>query len=149
MSKKRDQKRPNASGGPARELRNAKIRTDAIAGKSVPEIAKEIGLTRSQVHRILSSDETKAIIDQADSKLKGAISLAVDVLVEAMEIRRDSEVAMNTAVNSAKTILKSYGVLKDKIEVEHTLPKPTVIVRPNGDKVYMGIPEAIKESESK
>lgn len=117
----------------SRRVRNQKIMADAAKGKHVAEIAKEHDLSTRQVIRVLSSDEQKLIIKRNESRLIAAADKAADKYINLLD-SPDEKIVKGVS----EKILISAGALKEKAEIAHTFPKPTVIKRRDGSEVVLG-----------
>lgn len=119
------------------DLRNSKVFDLAASGMPQDEIAKEVGLSRSSVNRILNSDEAKELVDKTRNGLANHLAEAVETLVHAMSSRHteDSKDIAN-AVKAATTILKGLGVLTDEIKVNDS--KPFIVQFLDGSEMQMG-----------
>jgi predicted transcriptional regulator len=126
-----------------KKLTDAKILGEIAAGKTVGQIAKEMGLHRTTVSKVLNGEDAKAIIKDAQDALHTAVPKAVQVLINAL----DSPDEM-TAVNVARDILKNIGALQTKVELDHKFPKPVVIERINGTTVVLGTMADVGEGKS-
>ena len=126
----KDKKRKNH----ANALRNQKIIAEAASGKSAQEIAKEYNVSRSSIHRVLSSDEAKQLVKEGNSELTSLIADAIEVT---KKILRGHD--MGLAFQAAVRVLKSVGIMRDKVDIAHSYPKPTVIKRSDGTEVILGL----------
>lgn len=131
----------------AKELRDAKIRELAITGHTLNEIADSVGMERQQVGRILSNDETRELVKALENEIKLLGTEAVRTLMDAMAMRSEHQM-MGHAVKAAEKILKSIGALKERLELEHTYPEPTVIEKPDGTKIVLGYKEGKDETSN-
>jgi len=113
-------------------LRDSQIRAMSMAGKTNTEIGEHFGIGRKDVAKILTNEETKAIVKQAESRLIEMINEAIDTVAFAMK-KRTEERSLGHALHAAISVLKNSGALKDKLEVNHTGIKPTVIYGFQGD----------------
>jgi DNA-binding MarR family transcriptional regulator len=116
-----------------RQARNSKIVDMAMNGMTNKEIAAELGLHRQTVGNVLSSQESKDMIDRARSDLHRSLTVAIQTFMDAMENRHAD---MKTAAVVAAHILKGLGVLAERQEV--SVLKPFVIKKLNGDEVILG-----------
>lgn len=130
-----------------RKLRDARIREMAATGKSITDIASEVGLDRNRVGKILSGEETKELIKSLENKIKLLGEEAIETLMDAMRMRKDPNM-MGHAVKSAEKILKSIGALKERVELSHTFPKPTIIEKMDGGQVILGTCEEVIEPQA-
>lgn len=119
----------------AKRLRDANVLSMAADGKQIKEIAGEMNIDRGTVTKILNSTESKEIIRQAESRIKSLVGKALDTVEAALDGRAND---MNNGFKSALAVLKSVGVMKDKIDLSHSFPKPTIIKRLNGEEVILG-----------
>jgi hypothetical protein len=120
--------------------RNQKILIDAANGATNADIVEKYGLSRQHVTRILNSDEMKAIVKRGESQIHAMVDKALKVIERALD-SVDEKLAAEIAVR----ITKSVGALKDKVDVSHSYPKPTVIVKPDGTRVVMGVSDEEEE----
>jgi len=121
---------------PAKKLRDAAIVEMAVAGSPIKEIAGKLNIDRDTVSDVLnSSAQTKAILKNAESRIYNLVGKAMDTVEAALDGRT---VDMTNGFKSALAILKSCGVIKDKIDLSHSFPKPTIIHKLNGDQVILG-----------
>lgn len=119
----------------AKRLRNARVVELATEGKHVGEIAHELKIGRNTVTRILSSDEVKKILKEADTRVHGLVTKALDTVEQAIQ---GGEADMTNSLKAALALLKSAGVMKDNVNVAHTFPKPTIIKKRDGSEVILG-----------
>ncbi len=104
-----------------------------MSGKTQDEIADDFNVSRSTVARVLNSDESKRLTDQARGNLISMATEACDTLLHAMQ-ERDKN--MGVAVNAATTILKGIGALSEKVQV--TVLKPFIMKLIDGGEIHMG-----------
>jgi hypothetical protein len=117
-------------------IRNNKIVDLALEGtRTQKEIAAEVKVDRTTVGRVLSSEEVKKILKAADSRVNEMIHTALDTVKTAMTT---SHADMTNGLKASLAVLKSVGVLKDKVDLTHSFPKPTIIEKLNGDRVILG-----------
>lgn len=126
-------------------IRDAAVVDLAIQGKNVNEISHEMGIHRTTVGRILSSKETKEIIESLKARITNLGSKAVDTLDAALDAR---SIDMTNGAKVAISILKSLKVISEKLDIEHSFPKPTIITRPNGEVVTLGTKNPDEEKAS-
>jgi predicted transcriptional regulator len=134
LTTKRPKKRQKGDSA-VKALTDSKVLADIAAGKTVGQVAKEMGMHRTTVSKILNSDETKAKVKEIQGRLAGLIDQSLETLVEALENRA---LDMNLAVSVARDILKNFGAMQSKVEVDHKFPRPVVIQRLNGSTVILG-----------
>lgn len=106
----------------AKKLRNLGMRAQAAAGKPVTEIAAEAGISRQAASKILNSDETKALLTESEDRIKGLISKAIKRLDDSISFADDTN-----ALKAALSVLKSFGLVRETLKLEHSFPKPVVI----------------------
>jgi hypothetical protein len=82
----------------------------------------------------------KAIVKRGESQIHAMVDKALKVIERALD-SVDEKLAAEIAVR----ITKSVGALKDKVDVSHSYPKPTVIVKPDGTRVVMGVSDEEEE----
>lgn len=128
---KKRQKRDSA----VKALTDSKVLADIAAGKTVGQVAKEMGMHRTTVSKILNSDETKSKVKEIQGRLAALIDDCLLTLEEAVQHRA---VDMGLAVKVAESVLKNFGALQSKVEVDHKFPRPVVIQRLNGSTVILG-----------
>lgn len=133
MATKSSKKRKKGDS-PGKALRAASIRAKSLEGKTNGEIAREMGMNPKSVSQILNSDETKKIIKEAESKVVGMVEDSLITLHEAIKARYD----MTNALKGAFSVLKNFGILKDKVDINHQFPAPLVIERLDGGQVILG-----------
>ena len=124
------------------KLAKAKAIKKRIEGKSVREIAKEVGIAHATAYKIISSDEAKAAIERAKNKVTQMSDLALDVVREALLLKDNPDTPhknMLIALKAAIPILESLGAINKNLNVNVEFPKPTIIVRPNGEHVQIGV----------
>jgi transposase len=126
---------PKSKTTSGQDLRDLGIIQAAATGKNQSEIADDFGLSRSQVNRILNSEEAKQFNAQARSDLQRLLVKAVQTIDYAMD-QRDKKFGLQPALSAAQSVLKGMGVLTDK--VKHEGLKPFVMQLMNGDKIIMG-----------
>jgi DNA-binding XRE family transcriptional regulator len=118
----------------ARELRDSLIQARVIAGEKQQDIAREIGLSPQTVSEILNSDDQKKTIKQAQMKVLAMMDLALETLRDAMTDRYSD---MPSALKASLSVLKNYGVIREKVDLQHHFPKPTIIERLDGSQVIL------------
>ena len=111
------------------------MRAMAIEGKTVTEIAQEVGLSRQQASKILNSEEMKKITREAESRIYSLVHRALDTY--SLALQKD-EIELSTAVKVATSILKSIGIINDKAEQKTELPEPFIIHRLDGSREILG-----------
>jgi hypothetical protein len=128
-------KRNRKQQGATKQLRNAKIIAMALEGTGPNEIAKEVKMDRTSIYRILSSAEVKQLIAEVNSRAQSLLHKAMDTVEAAMD---GSATDMTNGSKVAMAVLKTFGILKDRVDLTHTFPKPTIIRRRNGEEVILG-----------
>ncbi len=128
-------KRNRAQRSAAKRLRDSRVVEMASSGVPIKEIAGEMNIDRTTVTRILSSNEIKAIVNTANSRVHSLVDKALKTVEDAMD---NSRLDMPSGTKVAIALLKSVGVLKDKVDLSHSFPKPTIIEKRNGDQVILG-----------
>jgi AraC-like DNA-binding protein len=128
----------------AKQVTDAKVLQGIAAGKSVGQVADELGMHRTTVSKILNSEETKAKISEIQGRLAYGIDGAIEVFIRAIE---DYDQDRTTALSAARDLLKNFGALQTKLELNHQFPKPVVIERINGTTVVLGSMADVKEGE--
>ena len=118
----------------AKAGRNARIIAEAATGKTATAIAAEVGLTRQTVSEILNSDEAKAIHRAAENKLAASLVKCVDTVLDNVEVRFGPQ-----ALQAALSVLKSHGLIRDKVEIDHKGLKPFVLELRDGSQIVMGM----------
>jgi hypothetical protein len=135
-----DKKSQNITSKPkrknhAKELRDQKIIMAAAHGKTAIEIAKEFGMERRQVGKVLSSEQALKETEKERLRMYDRADAAY-VSLDRCLLSPDERVALE----AAKLVFKSIGVSTEKLELEHSKkPKPTVIDFPSGKKIKMGV----------
>lgn len=103
-----------------------------LEGKTQSEIAEDMNLCRQTVNRLLSTKEVEEILKRSEDK---AIRL-MDKAMEKLEKVLDEGDHANT-LKAALAILRSKGVVKEQMDLNHNIPIPTVVSY--GDrKIVMG-----------
>ena len=116
-------KRNRAQRSAAKRLRDSRVVEMASSGVPIKEIAGEMNIDRTTVTRILSS------------RVHSLVDKALKTVEDAMD---NSRLDMPSGTKVAIALLKSVGVLKDKVDLSHSFPKPTIIEKRNGDQVILG-----------
>lgn len=129
----------------AKELKDTNIRAQALAGKPVGEIAKDMGMDRKQVSRILNSEETKQLIKESRAKIQAMVPDALETLHMTVLAREDRA----NALKASERVLKNSGVITDAVELNHNFPKPTIIHKLDGSTVVLGTTADVEEDEDK
>lgn len=119
-----------------RKPRDIQVLAEAVQGKSETAIAKDLGINRRTVHKILTSDETKKLIAESESEIKGLITKSIRVIDKALDMHIDPD-GMTHALKSAFGVLKSHGLIRETVNMEHSFPKPTIIERLDGSSVML------------
>ena len=142
MSKEGNRKPPKRAKGDsnAKKLKNATILASAIAGKSTTEIAAAMEMSRAQVKRILNSDETRAIVEAAESRITELIEKAICAYEEIL----DNPIDATNRRNVARDILKNAGLIRETVDLNHSFPKPLIIERSDGSEVVLGTTQDMK-----
>lgn len=130
MTHEETQSKPNKPSHKKR-MRNAKVRTMAVEGKSERAIARELGIDKETVGKILSDDETQAIVKLAESQLKGLVFDAVQTLKYAMDNKHEFGM-IGAAVKTAVSVLKNIGALKENIGIEVSVIPEKRVELPDG-----------------
>lgn len=120
------------------DLKRQKIVGEVMSGKTLTAIAEEMGVHRSSVSEILNSDETKKLIERLEGKLKSMGPKSLDALAKVLELQDDPEKCVES-LKAAIPILKSIGIIKDKVDISHTFPKAHIIERLDGSTVELGV----------
>lgn len=117
-------------------LRNRKVVAIALEGnKTQKEIAAAVDVDRRTIRRILTSPDIKKILKDAENEIHLLVDKAVKTVEQAMD---GAPLDMTNGLKASITLLKSVGVLKDKVDLSHSFPKPTIIEKRNGDQVILG-----------
>lgn len=94
----------------AKVARNANILEQAMSGKQVQDIAKDMGMGRSTVSKILNSDEMKAKIASINAQLAAGIDGAIQTVLNLSKEEYEP----------ARDLLRNFGAMQPKVEVEHS-----------------------------
>lgn len=129
---KKGTKGPLGRNSQAKALRNTRIQAMAMANVPISEIAAEMDINRSQVNKILNSAETKAIIDQSQSRVTESVTLALNAVIDCL-----NDPDPNVRLKAAIPLLKTAGIFKDKVDLTLQFPLPTIIRRMNGEEVIL------------
>ncbi len=81
-------KRYRAQRSAAKRLRDSRVVEMASSGVPIKEIAGEMNIDRTTVTRILSSNEIKAIVNTANSRVHSLVDKALKTVEDAMDARR-------------------------------------------------------------
>ena len=119
----------------AKQLRDNKIIEMTMEGKKGPEICEAMNINRSTVSKALNSEEAKEFIKENRNRLRGLVPASLVAFEDALGCRGD---LIHNAIKVAHGVLKSEGILREKIDLEHSFPKPTIIEKLNGDRVILG-----------
>lgn len=130
-------KKGRGPGKANRKLKAVRAASLAMNGATNSEIAEELGMCRNAVSRLLNSKETEEIIKAAESRVTRMVDKACGVVDKAMDDVQ-STLDMTNGLKAALAVLTSLGVLKKKVDVSHSFPKPTVIKRMDGSEVVLG-----------
>jgi DNA-binding CsgD family transcriptional regulator len=132
--------------GNAKQLRDQTITALAMDGKSGIEIAKEVGVTPQTVSEVLNSDEVKAISKRRQEAIRNLGDLSIQVMTDALNARFDETPgAMSTALKAATLINKTLGLITEKVDLQHSFPKPTIIERSDGSSEVLGASDEDEE----
>jgi predicted transcriptional regulator len=132
-----DKVRKSGQRKASKRLKAANAAAMAASGMSTTEIAGALNMSRNGVSKLLNAEETKCIIQAAESEVVGLIKKAMRVVDEEMDIAPGEP----NRLKAALSVLKSVGVIKEKIDMTHSFPKPTVILRSDGTQVILGVSE--------
>lgn len=126
---------PKTAKPSSKALRNSNIRARATRGEPVTTIAAELGLNKDTVYKVLNSEETKRILKNAESELTRGVTKAVERMIKMLDNDDD-----NAAIKAALPILKNFGLLKDKIEIDHGIKPGVQIIDCSivGKKIILG-----------
>lgn len=132
-----------SSSNPAKALRDARIRELAAEGHTMVDIAKTLGLERKTIAAVLNNDDTKEIVRRAETRLSTLVDLALDAVQDAL-----GDQDIHARLKSAFPVLKSVGVIKDRVDLSHSFPEPVVIRRASGERVILGTKADVEEDSS-
>lgn len=135
MTKKRAPTRTKSKQeSKAKELRNQQILIRVMEGVPITQIAEEFGMTRQGVSLLLNhTDITKPLLDYGQGRINGMIEKAIKRVDESLDDKYNPAGDAN-----AIKILKSLGLIKDKVDLSHSFPEPVVIRRKSGETVVLG-----------
>jgi DNA-binding IclR family transcriptional regulator len=119
---------------PIKKLRNAKMLADVSDGLTVTEAAAKYGLSRSRASTILNGEETKELIKQSQNDIKTLITPSIERLEACI---RDMMNPSN-ALKAALAVLKSHGLIRETVDLNHSFPKPVVIEKRDGSSIVLG-----------
>lgn len=126
-------KRPKKPNNRAiKKIRDKQIIAEAVTGATGRELSKKYGIGHDQVSKILNGPEATALVKRGESEMSALIDQSVKVMKNCL-FSPDERIALD----AAKTILKSTGVLKEKVDHTHRLVRPVIIKRRNGDEVIL------------
>lgn len=145
---KSDKKRQKATTRGDKSMRNENILIAAASGKTQTEIARDFGLERRTVGKVLNSDEAKEIAEREKKRTRLEMYRRKEAAYAALD---DSLVSPDEKVRlrAAEIVLKSLGEASEKLELEHSSkPKPRVIEKLNGNQVVHGLPDEEDSDEN-
>lgn len=99
-----------SSKSPAKALRDSAIVSHALSGKSNVAIAREMGIDRETVAKVLNSDDMKELCAEIDGKLAAGVNEAIKVVLDSA--KKD----LSTAID----LLKNFGSMRSSLKLEHT-----------------------------
>lgn len=130
-----DEPKKPARGDTTNHLARLKAIEMRTQGRQINEIAQELGYARGTISEWLNSRELKAKIQAANERLANMLDKAVDV--QNLLLANAAQDPTN-AEKASRGILKTFGVLKETVDITHQFPKPTVIKRFDGTEVVLG-----------
>lgn len=109
MGEKRTKRDKTAQkvGSAAKDLRQQNIFAQTMAGRTAGEVASSMGMSRSQVSRVLNSEDVKAKISEIDRKLAGGLDDAIATVLKEVKF----------SYPAARDLLRGFGALKIKFEL--------------------------------
>jgi hypothetical protein len=117
------------------DLRNLGIMEAAASGKKQSDIAEDFGISRQSVNKILNSEDTRKLTEEATNRLKGLLGKAIDTVEYCLDSREEAY-GKQPALTAGLSVLKGLGVLTDK--VKHEGLKPFVMKLIGGGEIVMG-----------
>lgn len=132
LNKKRQKKAPIT-----KEFRDQSIIAESMTGKTTNEIADQFDISRQTVSKALNGEEAKKLLSLGTARLQLLMTKSIDTLEYLMDNKHEFGLA-GSAFQSAKTILKSIGVVKETLDISHQFPKPLVIKRRDGSETVLG-----------
>jgi DNA-binding MarR family transcriptional regulator len=130
---KMDKKRHK--GGAKKKIQDQLVVTHAMMGKKTVEIADELGIARQTVSKILNSEDTKRMLEVNRSRITQLTDKAVNVMEAALD---NQYLDGNNALKAALPILKTAGLIKESVDLNHQFPKPLVIQKRDGSQTVVG-----------
>lgn len=125
-----------------RAIKTNQVIAGIAQGKTTQEIAQDLGVTRQTVSEILNSKEAEDIIASAKDRTTRMIH---DVLNRFEMVMKDPMDNSN-AVKVGLAILKSHGIIKDQVDVNHNLPMPFIIRKHDGsESIEIGVGRSEKK----
>lgn len=139
-------KRLRKGSSTGKSIRNQQMIAENATGKSVTDLAEQYGMSRQNASKILNSTEAKELLKLYEYRLQQLGTKSIDTLEYTLD--NVSEFGMaGAASQNARAILKSIGALKEKIDLSHTFPKPTVIRKRDGTELVLGTSQEKTDEE--
>ena len=108
---KKPQKPAVSRKSPKKALRDSAILSKAAAGKSNSAIAREMGIDRETVARVLSSEDIQRLTQEIDGKLSAGINDAITNVLDAVK-KGDKAASID--------LLRNFGSMRQSMKFEHT-----------------------------
>ena len=123
---------------PSAQIKKRKIIEKSLSGMSGQEIAKEMGIHPNTVSRALNAEEMKEAIKGIDNRLAMGIDKAIETVLRAVD----------HDYKAAEALLRNFGSMKQRVDLNHAFPAPLVIERLDGkSQVVLGTENDIEECE--
>lgn len=126
-------------------IRTAQCLEGVAAGKTTTEIAKDLGIRRQTVSQHLNSKEADEILKAAKDRCIRMVAKSLDKIEVILDDSNPEGFA--TGARVALAVLKSHGVIREQVDVNHNLPKP-VVIRRNGKEIILGVKSGEDDSET-
>lgn len=94
----------------AKAFRNLAVTLKAVTGAGVDEIAKEMGVSRCTVSRIVNSDEARAVLHSINTRLLAGIDDAIATVL----------LAVKTDFLAARDLLRHHGAMSASVKIAHS-----------------------------
>jgi len=125
-----------------KKIKAAKVFAKMSEGLTNQEIADELGIGRNTVSRILNGDETKKILDQADSDMTAMVQKIMHRAQDIIDRGQDAD-----AIKLMLPFLKTKGIVKDAVEHHHKFPAPMKVTYPGEPTVVLGTERDFEDEE--
>lgn len=109
------------------------------------EIAEMLGLSRATISRAINSPTGKGMLKNAQKRIEQLVDDSIEVIEQAIHGAGSD---MTNGFKAAVAVLKTMGLLKESVDLNHNFPKPTVIRRKDGSEVVLGAGQVNEDEET-